>query len=374
MKPIEFKVKFVTPLLIGGSEANILDEIGLTGKALRGCWRFWFRAIVGGVLDGVPAEQFPALVSVLEECIFGSTKKSTFRMLVEPVCMPTGKYPTLPHKPFDSSKQGYSPGSTFKVSIIPRGRMMSRDEKNKKDVLLSSIWLWANLGAIGNRARRGFGSPVICPETAPGEVFTGIKLPVLTQDAFKLRDDLKNHLLDGLKMVWKKTTNWLNSGTLLQHINNNCTDSIKNAFNTWKQSAADPAPDIEKNKKPAGSSKANYFILKSLDQISVSDTTYNSLYLDTDKKGGSKGAINAVHGTTKCHELGWAKPLKKGDPNRWASPVFIRFHKVLENQKEVFCPVMAWCEQEEIPASTPSCAKTFLQNIGFENSLKGNPI
>lgn len=41
IEPIEFKVKFITPLLIHGANSREADTIGLTGKALRGCWRFW---------------------------------------------------------------------------------------------------------------------------------------------------------------------------------------------------------------------------------------------------------------------------------------------------------------------------------------------
>ena len=39
MDLMEFNVKLITPLLIGGSDSKNLDEIGLTGKALRGCCR-----------------------------------------------------------------------------------------------------------------------------------------------------------------------------------------------------------------------------------------------------------------------------------------------------------------------------------------------
>jgi len=229
MDLMEFNVKLITPLLIGGSDSKNLDEIGLTGKALRGCWRFWFRAIVGGVFDTIPAKELAPILSVVEECVFGSTKKSKFRLLVEPVCMPTGKYPTLPHKSFDSSKTGYSPGSTFKVSIIPRAKMMSKDEK---DVLFSTIWLWANLGAIGNRARRRFGSPMICPGTTPADLFVGAGLPVLRENVFETIEALKKHLVGGLTAALKMIDNWLKSKALNQYINKNCTDSIKKLFDS----------------------------------------------------------------------------------------------------------------------------------------------
>jgi CRISPR type III-B/RAMP module RAMP protein Cmr1 len=46
VESIEFKIKFITPLFIHGANSREADSIGLTGKALRGCWRFWSRALV----------------------------------------------------------------------------------------------------------------------------------------------------------------------------------------------------------------------------------------------------------------------------------------------------------------------------------------
>ncbi len=52
-RQIEFKIKFVTPLLIHGADSKKADETGLTGKALRGYCRFWFRAMVGGMIPNI---------------------------------------------------------------------------------------------------------------------------------------------------------------------------------------------------------------------------------------------------------------------------------------------------------------------------------
>ena len=62
---IRFNVKFVTPLLIGG--ANGRDANGLSGKALRGCWRFWCRAIIGGVAKDINRDD----LTTLESKVFG---------------------------------------------------------------------------------------------------------------------------------------------------------------------------------------------------------------------------------------------------------------------------------------------------------------
>jgi hypothetical protein len=172
-----------------------------------------------------------------------------------------------------------------------------------------------------------------------------------------------------LTTVWTTFNNWLVSDGVKEHINEKCTNTIKQTFNTWQ--ASPPTGDIATNPNPTNT---DYFILKSISQVAVSQNTFPSLYLSTDTTtGGPKGAINAVHGTTTCYELGWVR--RNPDPKRWASPVFIRFHKVKINGQEEFCPVMTWCKQNGIPILLPpNDAKTYLKGIGFNNSLSGNPI
>jgi CRISPR type III-B/RAMP module RAMP protein Cmr1 len=64
----EFKIRFITPLLIDGANKYSADSAGLTGKALRGSWRFWFRAVIGGMLKDIKNEE----LLLLESKIFGS--------------------------------------------------------------------------------------------------------------------------------------------------------------------------------------------------------------------------------------------------------------------------------------------------------------
>lgn len=82
MTPIEFKIKFITPLLIHGADPGKADTIGLTGKALRGCWRFWFRAMAGGLVPNISKED----LFKLESNVFGSANEKVgakFRMVIE---------------------------------------------------------------------------------------------------------------------------------------------------------------------------------------------------------------------------------------------------------------------------------------------------
>lgn len=125
--------------------------------------------------------------------------------------------------------------------------------------------------------------------------------------------------------------------------------------------------DIITNIAPAD---AEYFVLRSLGQIAVGDNPFSDL----------KDSIQKVHGSHRCDGLGWANGNR-----RMASPIFTRFHKVKDNGKESFVPVITWCHQKvnhkQIPhnaclsgylkGATCNCGYTFSNNLGFSKFLSG---
>lgn len=77
---IRFNVEFVTPLLIGGADGR--DANGLSDKALRGCWRFWCRAIIDRAVGDINRDD----LNRLENEVFafaGSLIGTKFRFNVE---------------------------------------------------------------------------------------------------------------------------------------------------------------------------------------------------------------------------------------------------------------------------------------------------
>ena len=289
MEIIKFNVEFITPLLIHGTDNNV-DANGLSSKALRGCWRFWCRALIGGVIKDIEKDQ----LSKLESNIFGSIDReigSKFRLKVEewngnnPMNIKLGfNYKKGRRKGEPAQSKGFEEGASCSITIITRTKM-SELEKN---VLFATIWLWGNLGTVGNRSRRGFGSPVIYLENGSYNPFSNlngeqIKLPIGKQ-SFDGTNELKSHLINGLEIVWELYAQWINN-----HEGNIATL---------------PAPK-----------QAPYFILQSFEQIAVGEQGY----INRDQ------AITAVHGTSGCDGLGFAFGNQ-----RLASPVFIRFHKVMD--------------------------------------------
>jgi len=362
----EFKVRFVTPLLIDGANKYSADSAGLTGKALRGSWRFWFRAVIGGMFRDIKKEE----LLLLESNIFGSadTKDSNgdkigakFRMIID----------TESHFPDDNIKlgfnkpcrncrgkgcyecrstgksrnpaisQGYLENSSYTIQIIPRSTMSEMELK----VLFSTIWVWGNLGSVGKRERRGFGSPVICPlkENNPFSFhLNGKKIELPIKQTFVDLEGLEGHIQKGLSLVWELFRRW---------IEENKFTSSKNIF-----------ADVSITSAPKSSS---FFILRSCEQIFVG----NAGFIDRND------AIAKFHGDSNCDGLGWARST-----HRMASPVFIRFHKIRLDKVEKFIPVVSWCQQKNVEKDPNNCALDYLKNMlidgqnVFVNNLNGGTL
>ncbi len=313
-KEITFNIKFITPLLLHGADSRTPDELGLA-KALRGAWRFWFRAVAGGMVDNIS----PGKLHEYESQVFGSADErygAKFRMLVERIhAKPSCNIPPGFNTRFLFA--GFDAGSEFAIKIMPRKDAMSPDQRN---ALLCAIWLWGNLGALGQRARRGFGSPVIVERS--DKCFAGLALS--PENTFKSDKDLEQHLIDGLRIVWDK----ISEDPDIRNIKSIKTDSLP------------------QNTKDC-------FFLRSLGQVAVSGN----------KMADLNSILQNVHGDSSCGELGY---IGRG---RLASPVFVRLHQV-DNQ---FYPVMTWSEPKD-PADARSCARRWLNDRGFQKYLSGKTV
>ena len=329
---IKFNIKFVTPLLIGG--ANGRDANGLSGKALRGCWRFWCRAMIGGVVKDINRDD----LTTLESKIFGSDKieiGSKFRLMIEERHAKLSNniklgftYKRGRRKGEMAESKGFEEGTSYSITIILRKTM----KEYEINVLAATIWLWGNLGAVGNRSRRGFGSPAIYIDDGGKNPFTfdlngeEITFPIAKANLpFKDLTELKDHLQKGLISAWDVYEQW---------INDNSVSTVSD--------------DMSIRSEPK---KVSYFILQSLEQVAVGDLGYVN-------RDGRGGAITAVHGMQNCDGLGWAD-----ERGRMASPVFIRFHKVVgKDGRDEFLPIVTWCKQKNVK-DTKNCAENYLKRI-----------
>ena len=331
-EPIIFTIEFITPLLIGGAKelrnngtwAEICDPLSL-GKALRGGWRFWFRAVCGGMLQGTDEQRITAL-HILENKVFGSTSNATFKLRVLPLSTDKKKYPRCPHKTGigAANRDGCMEGSTFDVTIIPRKGMLSESDDALK-ALMASVWLWGNLGSAGNRARRGFGSPFLIPE----DTDHFYSLPMEKSSLFPDKDSLIIHL----------GTGFLKAKELIE--------SFVGTTVSAETDATVPRPSDE---------KFDFFVLKELDQIWISNTVNKVLISDNEfkgKLGNPIGLLNQIHGSSGNREIGFSD-----NHARYSSPVYVRLHKI----QNAFLPVATWSRQVGIIENTPSLAVDYLQN------------
>jgi CRISPR-associated protein Cmr1 len=156
MEKIELEVETVTPLFIAGADTGYIVNEGLRPPSMKGLMRWWFRAILGGM---VPIDS----LRKKENEIFGSTEqKSKVKILsstnTKPMeCEDLGnvgfpKYLWFPLEPSKREKRYYYPAeSKFKIFLYLR-------ESKSFHIALGALWALIYLGGIGSRSRRGAGS------------------------------------------------------------------------------------------------------------------------------------------------------------------------------------------------------------------------
>ena len=168
---LRVNLELVTPLFLGGSDPR--GEPELRAASFRGALRFWFRALLGGVLGDRPDEIFKC-----ESQVFGSTDHaSPVVVRVEPHNLESDDFNPLPHKPVHFRFKGFKPSQRFDI------RLLSRDEDALQQAL-KALQLLCYLGGLGRRSRRGFGSLQI----------TNGELAVRAKSAKELADALRQRL------------------------------------------------------------------------------------------------------------------------------------------------------------------------------------
>ncbi|MGQ9921904.1 MAG: type III-B CRISPR module RAMP protein Cmr1 [Desulfobacca sp.] len=323
-----FEVRFITPLLMGGSDPRELDSLGLRGNSLRGVWRFWLRALLGGML---PTSR-PDTLLALENEVFGKTGRATFRLRLLRQSANRQDFLRLPHKTGGAAAQkpGYQEGARFQVDILPRPHVMSADMAK---VLLAGIWLWGYLGAMGNRARRGFGSPVLAPAAGQTNPFETLDLQL--RQEFQDADDLAQYLRAGICACWQAVAAWL-AGQGLTPLSITSLTAAATSLGSFP-----------------------FFTLANLHQVAVS--TRNFADLGCLASAPSKtGAIATIHGDRSA-----SPELGRVHGGRLASPVFLRLHKVGNN----WVPVCTWSKFNGI--LDRGLALAYLRRLGFSASLVG---
>lgn len=151
MYKVEFDCELVSPMFMGNAE----QKPELRPPAIRGAMRWWFRALVGGLVDGNVIA-----ISALENDIFGSNNNSSPFQIRTNQLTQTDRFDQLPHRRTNQAhlfRQGFIPGDFISLKIV-LNPWVKHNQVQLLSILKSIFILCAEFGGFGKRARRGFGS------------------------------------------------------------------------------------------------------------------------------------------------------------------------------------------------------------------------
>lgn len=214
MRSYSFEAEALTPLAIAGEddrEPDVKAE-GLRPPSVRGMMRWWFRAVMGGV---VGADGNYRTLRGLEGRVFGSTGGSSkFRLVVHPGCEieETTAYLAMNDRRNVRNRRGIKYSWMRRAAIGPSTRFLvtisGRDSAQEELSLgVASLWLIGMLSGVGARVRRGFGSLSIAPHDDEAERAAkeaGLEFSYPDGEL----DDIASHLDDGLKRVKREFKNF----------------------------------------------------------------------------------------------------------------------------------------------------------------------
>lgn len=324
IEAITFQVQCVSPTLNLGANKHPEHEI-FRAPSLRGCWRFWARAAIAGAME----KPCSATLRRLEDSLFGSTEPAfqAFRLRVIPCNSPKkDSFLILPHK-HQGKQTGFSPGSTAEVRISLHQKIWSDQARN---ALLAVIWLWDNLGGIGTRSRRGFGSVVLLPDADGKDALKAAGLPECC-DSFASRNALIEHLQTGIEQSFQLIREWIAA--------QGCAAKLL---------------------QPTRSANKDMFVLNSLAQIFVG-TEHATLGAEPAKTAGLLQHISDKK--VMSEESGSASP-------RLASPMLVRIHQCAEG----CVPVLTWSPRNKTTIAKAAGNGPWLKDLGFDMPLQGNSI
>ena len=177
-RSLDVELEAVTPLWIGG--ASYQSE--LRAPSVRGCLRFWLRALLGGVLgeglDNLRAAESAVYGNMQQASTVVARLTGTPRIgMIEKQDDITPGLSYMLWSVFQQKRDAILPGERFRLRLQNRplpfpplevaGRTLDRGDRF--ELALASLWLLLRLGGVGARARRGAGGmrAVAAPEGWP---------------------------------------------------------------------------------------------------------------------------------------------------------------------------------------------------------------
>jgi CRISPR-associated protein Cmr1 len=163
MQRLQLTCEVVTPLFCAGADQQRPE---IRPPSIRGAMRFWFRALHGAVMgNDVKA------VQQRESAVFGATERASvvkIRVQVSSFRAETFKFTDLYLRYLgfglfgtrDGGPRSYvPPGTKFGIELLST-------DAHILDEAAAALWMLLNLGGLGARSRRGWGSLRVIGETS----------------------------------------------------------------------------------------------------------------------------------------------------------------------------------------------------------------
>jgi CRISPR-associated protein Cmr1 len=215
LRSLDVELEAVTPLWIGGADS----QAELRPPSMRGCLRFWFRALAGGLL-GESLRDVPSA----ESAVYGNTTRASsvvLRLYGAPRTdvKVTGdaeieQLPGLAYmfwSVFQQKRDAIMPGERFRLRLSLRpfpfaavevaGRKL--EKADSFELAAASLWLLVRIGGVGARVRRCAGCirALTEPEGWPSS------LPGLVSKA-ATPAELASELSEGVKQI-RRAAGWV---------------------------------------------------------------------------------------------------------------------------------------------------------------------
>lgn len=194
-REIAVTLEIITPLFMGGTDTGMLAD-AIRVPSIRGQIRYWLRALLGRSCDGDIKT-----LQKQEGYLMGDTKTGSLVHLriVEPQSLlRTGTRRMLPHRQLSGGNPLLTPSFTenqaFQIVISPRPGLSEIPNQ-----IMAALLLWLNLGGLGKRSRRGFGSLQVQGVKVEG-VSVAAEALMLLQASTRTGVELQTHL--------KKVVTW----------------------------------------------------------------------------------------------------------------------------------------------------------------------
>lgn len=210
MQEVTFNVETITPLFLAGADQNTAE---LRAPSFRGAMRYWFRALVGGMVGTDPRGLEEVIKA--ESSVFGATDQGSsvrvkvseasrkpeqfteqIRVRIRGEWQATGKGYLL----WSMARSGNPARGNVKPArwYFPRGTRfqftLSAQNNTQQDYInqaVASFWLLTQLGGLGSRSRRCGGSLAVTSITD-----TTFNLPFSVPETAQA---LKQQLEQGIK-------------------------------------------------------------------------------------------------------------------------------------------------------------------------------